>query len=47
VEALLDSGTIGLVISSKFVRKQGFKLNKMERKIYVRNVEGIFLTRKS
>ncbi len=25
-EALLDSGAIGLVMSSKFARKQGFKL---------------------
>jgi len=28
VEALLDSGVIGLVMSSKFVRKQRFKLKK-------------------
>ena len=47
MEALLDSGTIGLVISSDFARKQGFELNKIERKIYMRNIEGIFLTRKS
>ena len=30
VETLLDSGTIGSVINSKFVRKQGFKLKKIE-----------------
>ena len=40
VEALLDSGTTGLVISSEFVRKQGFKLKKIERPIYVRNMDG-------
>jgi len=31
VEALLDSGVTGLVMSSKFARKQGFKLKKLER----------------
>ena len=42
VEALLDNETIRLVTSSEFVRKQGFKLKKIERLIYVRNVDGIF-----
>jgi len=28
VEMLLDSGAIGLVISSEFIRKQEFKLKK-------------------
>jgi len=42
VEALLENGTIGLVISSKFARKQGFKLKKMERPIYMRNMDGSF-----
>ena len=41
VETLLDSGITGLVMSSEFARKQGFKLNKIERSIYVRNVNGI------
>ena len=31
VEALLDSGATGLVMSSEFARKQGFKLKKLER----------------
>ena len=31
VEAVLDSGATGLVISSEFARKQGFKLKKLER----------------
>jgi len=31
VEMLLDSGVIGLVISSKFVRKQEFKLKKIKK----------------
>ena len=40
VEALLDSGAIGLVMSSEFARKKGFKLKKLERPIYVRNMNG-------
>ena len=31
VEVLLDSGAMGLVMSSEFARKQGFKLKKLER----------------
>jgi len=31
VEALLDSGVTGLVMSSEFAKKQGFKLKKLER----------------
>ena len=31
VEALLDSGATGLVMSSEFARKQGFKRKKLER----------------
>ena len=31
VEVLLDSGAMGLVMSSEFTRKQGFKLKKLER----------------
>ena len=42
VEALLDSGVTGLVMSSEFARKQGFKLKKIKQLIYVRNVDGIF-----
>jgi len=42
VEALLDSRAIGLVMSLKFVRKQGFKLKKIKRPIYIRNVDGTF-----
>ena len=30
VEALLDNGVTGLVMSSKFARKQGFKLKKLK-----------------
>jgi len=42
VEALLDSGAIRLVISSEFARKQGFKLKKIEKPIYIRNVDRSF-----
>ena len=35
MEALLDSRAIGLVMSSKFTRKQEFKLKKIERPIYI------------
>ena len=42
VEALLDSGVIGLVMSSKFAKKQSFKLKKLERLINIRNVDRSF-----
>ena len=42
VEVLLDSGVIRLVISSEFARKQRFKLKKIKRLIYVRNVDRFF-----
>ena len=42
VEALLDSGATGLVMSSEFTRKQSFKLKKLERPMQVRNVDGSF-----
>ena len=42
VEALLDSGATGLVISSEFARKQGFKLKRLERPMQVRNVDRLF-----
>jgi len=40
VEALLDSGATGLVMSSEFAKKQGFKLKKLEKPMNVRNVDG-------
>ena len=42
VEELLDSGATGLVMSSEFARKKGFKLKKLERPMQVRNVDGSF-----
>jgi len=41
VEALLDSRATGLVMSLEFTRKQKFKLKKIKRPIYVRNVDGM------
>ena len=40
MEALLDSGATRLVMSSEFARKQGFKLKKLDRPMYVRNMDG-------
>ena len=40
VEALLDIGATRLVMSLEFVKKQGFKLKKLERLMNVRNVDG-------
>jgi len=37
VETLLDNGTVGLVMSSEFARKQEFKLKKLKG-LYMRNV---------
>ena len=42
VEALLDSGAMGLVMSSEFTRKKGFKLKKLERPMQMRNVDRSF-----
>ena len=42
VEVLLLSGAMELVMSLEFARKQGFRLKKIEKSIYVRNVDGSF-----
>ena len=42
VKALVDSRITGLVISTEFVRKQGFKLKKIERLIYIKNMDETF-----
>ena len=43
VETLLDSSAMGLVISLDFARKLRFKLNKIEKLIYIRNVSKYLL----
>jgi len=40
-ETLLDSGATELVMSEEFARKHKFKRTKLERLVYVRNVDGI------
>ena len=40
-EALLDSGATGLVMSKEFARKYKFKRTKLERLVYMRNVDGM------
>ena len=39
MEALLDSGVTGLVMSEEFAKKHKFKRMKLERPVYVRNVD--------
>jgi len=40
-EVLLDSGVTKLVMSKEFARKHRFRKTKLERLIYVRNVDGM------
>ena len=40
IKALLDSRAMGLVISEEFARKHKFKRTKLERPVYVRNIDG-------
>jgi len=41
VEALLDSSMTRLVMSLEFARKQGFKLKKLDRPMYIRNIDSL------
>jgi len=40
VKALLDSGTTGMFMNKKMAAKHGFRLQKLERPVVVRNVNG-------
>ena len=40
-EALLDSGAMRLVMSEEFARRHKFKRMKLERPVYIRNVDGM------
>ena len=40
VEVLLNSGATGLVMSLEFMKKQEFKLKKLERPMNIRNIDG-------
>ena len=42
MEILLDNEVIGFVINLEFTRKKRFKLKKVERLIYVRNIDRMF-----
>ena len=41
VKVLLDSGAIGMFANKKFVEKNGFKLEKLEKAVKIRNVDGM------
>ena len=40
MKALLDSGTTGMFMNKKMAAKHGFRLQKLERPVVVRNVDG-------
>ena len=40
VKALLDSGATGMFADRKFVEKNGFKLERLERAVRIKNVDG-------
>ena len=41
VDTLLDNGVTGLVMSGEFVKKHRFRRTKLERLIYVINIDGM------
>ena len=41
VKVLLDSGTTGMFIDKKTIEKYGFRLQKLERPLIVRNINRI------
>jgi len=40
VKVLLDSGAMGMFVDKKFVEKNSFKLEKLERPVRIQNVDG-------
>jgi len=40
VKALLNSGAIGMFADKKFVERNGFRLEKLERPVRIRNMDG-------
>jgi len=40
VKALLDSGITGIFMDKKMAAKHGFRLQKLERPVAVRNIDG-------
>jgi len=45
VKVLLDSSTIGMFMNRKIVAKRGFRLQKLERLLMVKNVDGTYNSR--
>jgi len=45
IKALLDSGTTGMFIDRKTAAKHGFRLQKLERPVRVKNVDGTYNSR--
>jgi len=42
IKALLDSGTTGIFMDKKTVAKHGFRLQKLERPVRVKNIDGTY-----
>ena len=42
MEALIDSGVTGLMMNSEFARKNKFRKKKLDKPIYIRNVDNTF-----
>ena len=40
VKALLDSGAMGIFMDKEFAEEQGFKLEKLDKPVEVKNVDG-------
>jgi len=47
VKALLDSGAMGMFMDKRIVARHGFKLQKLERPIMVRNIDSINNSRRA
>jgi len=41
VKAFLDSKATGMFADKKFVKKNGFKLKKLDRSVKIKNVDGM------
>ena len=41
VKALLDSGATGMFMDKKIAARHGFRLQKLERPVTIRNVDGM------
>jgi len=45
IKVLLDSGTMGMFMNRETAAKHGFKLQKLERPVRVKNVDGTYNSR--